>query len=143
MKKFIRKFGIANTVAVAFGIGFVIAATVVFSVNLNFRQNSVHVEATIVDFVLRTPTGETQNRLYSAVYEFHFEGTLYRVTQSTSHPGRPVIGNTEPLRINPDNPHDFQLDNPGWFVLPISLGVFGLLIIGGTIGYEIYKRRKQ
>ena len=92
------------------------------------------VSALITDCTAHDDDGTT---MYSAVYEFEYDGKTYTVTSSTSTSWEPKIGDTVELKINPDDPNKTYEPKVGNIIVRIfcivgcvfiAIGVIALLI---------------
>jgi hypothetical protein len=110
------------------GLGLLVGAGFTATNTRNLLAVAEEVPGVVVDYTTSTSDGSTT---YSPVYEYEFEGRTYRHETNVSTSGRPTVGETETILVDPADPSEAMPDTfmDKWF-LPVLLGGMGILFTG-------------
>ncbi len=107
------------------GLGLLIAGGIATQHTRNLLAVAEEVPGVVVDYTTSTSDGSST---YSPVYEYEFEGRTYRHERSVSSSGRPTMGDTTTMLIDPEDPSTAKSNTflDKWFLTTL-LGGMGAL----------------
>jgi hypothetical protein len=116
-----------------FSIMIFVFAAFVFITNKHKKQNSIQIEAEIIE-VLQVGEEEGQpGGMYFPILRYEYNGEVYEesVNYLVSHESMLKVGSKIKVSIREDDPHNVQLAfNGGLFFLFIFVGIFVIMIFG-------------
>lgn len=126
-------FSDATAICIGFSMAFISSVVLI--------RKRIHCSQKVTaDVIEAKQQFHSKGAMYNAVYEYYFDGKLYRTESRVSTAKSPKANRKVTLRINPNNPREI-LDTSyiGMFVLLLILGLFVLAVVLVPILIAVFK----